>query len=109
MCRLGAACVQCRQMGFEGAEVADSGGLEYCCGGGQAGEFGFYKLEVDDLGLCVFGQLVDVVGFIVDRERCHGLFLKMGWGRWGEATAAAAMTCPYQRDFAPVYAALLNI
>ena len=109
MRRLGAAGVQRRQMGLEGAEVADSGGLEYGCGGGQAGQLGLHKLEVDDLGLCFVRQFVDVVGFIVDRERCHGLFLKMGWGRWGEATAAAAMTCPYQRDFAPVYAALLNI
>ena len=76
MRRLGAAGVQRRQMGLEGAEVADSGSLEYGCGGGQAGQLGFYKLEVDDLGLCVFGQFVDVVGFIVDCERCHVFFLE---------------------------------
>ena len=90
MRRLGAARVQRRQMGFQGVEEADSGGLEYGGGGGQAGQLGFYKLEVDDLGLCVFGQLVDVVGFIVDCERCHGFFLKMRF-RWGGPTVSATV------------------
>ena len=48
---LGAACVQRRQVGFEGVEVAGSCGLEHGCGGGQAGQRGIHKLEVDDLGL----------------------------------------------------------
>lgn len=94
MRRLGAAGVQCGQMGLEGAEVADSGGLEYGGGGGQAGQLGIHKLEVDQLGFCVFGQLVDVVGFIVDCERCHGFFLKKGC-RWGGTTASAAVIYPY--------------
>ena len=108
MRRLGAAGVQRCQMGFKGAEVADSGGLEYGCGGGQAGQLGLHKLEVDDLGLCFVRQFVDVVGFIVDCERGHGFFLKMGWG-WDGTTASVAVTCPYGQGFTPFYAALLNI
>ena len=93
MRRLGAACVQRRQMGFEGAEVADSGGLEYGCGGGQAGQLGIHKLKVDDLGFCVFGQIVDVVGLIVDCERCHRFFLKKEY-RWRRG----GTTAPCHRD-----------
>ena len=74
MRRLGAACVQRRQMGLEGVEVAGSCGLKYGCGGGQAGQLGIHKLEVDDLGPGVVRKLVDVVGFIVDREGCLGSF-----------------------------------
>ena len=47
MRRLRAACVQRRQMGLEGIEVAGSCGLKYGCGGGQAGQLGVHKLKVD--------------------------------------------------------------
>ena len=90
MCRLGAACVQRRQMGFEGVKVAGSCGLEYGCGGGQAGQLGIYKLEVNDLRLGFARQLVNVVRFVVDCERCHGFFVKMRF-RWGGTTAPATV------------------
>ena len=78
MRRLGAACAQRRQMGFEGAEVAGSCGLEYGCAGGQADQLGIHKLEVDDLRLGFARQLVNVRGQSVSATKAREFFELMG-------------------------------
>ena len=59
------------QVGFQGQEVAAFGGLEDGDGGVQAGQFGVHELQTEHLRCGFFGQLVDVVGFVVDGECCH--------------------------------------